>query len=246
MKPTEIDELNHKFKSISIEDLMSYITQTYKNVTLASSLGAEDQVLTHILAKTTLNIDVFVLDTGRLHQETYDLMDKTSVNYNFKYRIFFPIKEDVQDMVSKNGPNHFYNSLENRKECCFIRKVEPLQRALKGYSVWFTGIRRAQSINRALTPLFEWDDSHNLLKVNPLVSWSKDDVWSFIRDHNVPYNKLHDQGFPSIGCSPCTRAVPTGQDDRSGRWWWEEDVKKECGLHINLNNQEDKNDKINN
>ena len=143
-------------------------------------------------------------------------------------------------MVAENGPNHFYDSLENRKECCGVRKVEPLSRALDGKKAWITGIRRAQSIDRLETELFEWDESHNMIKINPLVSWSKDDVWDYVKRHDIPYNALHDKGYPSIGCAPCTRAVPLGEDDRSGRWWWEEAVQKECGLHVRkLTNEED-------
>lgn len=235
MKQVAIDELNKEYKNASAESIIEFAVQKFgSSLTLASSLGAEDQVLTHMISNNTNKPDVFVLDTGRLHQKTYDVIAKTKRQYAFNYRVFFPKHEDVESMVAEHGPNHFYNSLENRKACCFIRKVEPLGRALSGYNAWITGIRRAQSIDRATTPAFEWDEGNNMLKVNPLVAWSKSDVWDYIKRHDVPYNALHDQGFPSIGCAPCTRAVAAGEDDRSGRWWWEESVKKECGLHVNL------------
>ena len=140
-------------------------------------------------------------------------------------------------MMTNHGPNHFYNSVENRKECCGIRKVDPLSKALDGYLGWVTGIRRAQSIDRSETLFFEWDNGHEMVKINPLIKWSKDDVWTYIKRHDIPYNELHDKGYPSIGCAPCTRAVTLGEDDRAGRWWWEDAVKKECGLHINLDDK---------
>ena len=155
----------------------------------------------------------------------------------FPIDFFFPDQAAIESMVNQHGPNHFYKSVENRKECCFIRKVEPLRRALQGYSIWMTGIRRAQSVDRAQTPLFEWDETHNLIKVNPLINWSKDDVWDYVKRYDIPYNELHNQGYPSIGCAPCTRAIMPGEDDRSGRWWWEESVKKECGLHVRLDDR---------
>jgi phosphoadenosine phosphosulfate reductase len=238
MTHEDIQALNQQFSNLPPEQILTYLLDRYTDkVCLASSLGAEDQVLTHMLCQLTDDPSVFVLDTGRLHQETYDVMDNTQRQYAFNYHILFPKNESVQAMVSEHGPNHFYASLQARKDCCFIRKVEPLQRALKGYDVWITGLRRAQSIDRASAQLFEWDSAHNMLKVNPLVAWSKDDVWTFIKQNDVPYNVLHDQGFPSIGCAPCTRAVPKGEDDRSGRWWWEDAVIKECGLHVNLNDR---------
>ena len=233
MNQQDIDLLNDEFSSASAQDVLAYSVEKFgKKLTLASSLGIEDQILTHMLSNEMQVMDVFILDTGRLHQETYDVIERTMVQYAFNYRLLFPQADAVENMVSKNGPNHFYKSLENRKDCCFIRKVEPLSRALRGYEAWMTGIRRGQSIDRALTPFFEWDSSHDLLKINPLVKWSKDDVWNYVKRHDIPYNLLHDQGYPSIGCAPCTRAIQPGEDDRSGRWWWEDAVKKECGLHV--------------
>ncbi|MEC8678202.1 MAG: phosphoadenylyl-sulfate reductase [Candidatus Margulisiibacteriota bacterium] len=235
MKKVNIEKLNQEYSNASAEAVMAFSVERFgTEITLASSLGAEDQVLTHMYSTLTDEMDVFVLDTGRLHQETYDVLDKTRTQYAFNYRVFFPNQEQTEAMVREHGPNHFYESVDYRKECCFIRKVEPLQRALKGYSAWITGIRRAQSIDRTTTPFFEWDSVNNIVKVNPLIKWSKDDVWNYINRHEIPYNILHDKGFPSIGCVPCTRAVPAGEDDRSGRWWWEDTIKKECGLHVNL------------
>ncbi len=241
MTPKSIAELNHQFDKSSPEEVLSYAIEKYGDkLILASSLGVEDQVLTNMLSILSDQVSIFVLDTGRLPQETYDVMARTMRRYAFNYAVYYPDQQTVEKMVAENGPNHFYDSLENRKECCGVRKVEPLSRALDGKKAWITGIRRAQSIDRLETELFEWDESHNMIKINPLVSWSKDDVWDYVKRHDIPYNALHDKGYPSIGCAPCTRAVPLGEDDRSGRWWWEEAVQKECGLHVRkLTNEED-------
>lgn len=228
-----VDELNKQFVKAAPQEILNYLNETYHGeVCLASSLGAEDQVLTDMFCNISDQVDIFVLDTGRLPPETYAVMDKTMNQYAFNYHVYFPKAEDVEKMVQKKGPNLFYKSIENRKECCYVRKVEPLQRALKDFSVWITGIRRAQSIDRAMTEFFEWDDSHQMMKVNPLAYWSKDNVWDYIKRHDVPYNDLHDRGFVSIGCEPCTRAIQPGDDERAGRWWWEDATKKECGLHV--------------
>ena len=243
MNANDISRLNASFSEASAQEVLTHAVETSgQRLTVASSLGLEDQILTHMLSQLTDAMDIFVLDTGRLHQETYDLMATTSLQYAFQYRVFFPNQADVEAMVSTHGPNHFYQSIDHRKSCCGVRKVAPLSRALDGYGGWVTGIRRAQSIDRALTPFFEWDEAHGLLKVNPLIKWSKDDVWNYIKRHDVPYNSLHDQGYPSIGCAPCTRAVTPGEDDRAGRWWWEDAVKKECGLHVNLDDKMESND----
>ena len=198
---------------------------------LASSLGAEDQVLTHMLRELAPDARVFVLDTGRLHQQTYDLMSRMMTRYGFQYEVYAPQAEAVQEMVSAHGPNLFYASVENRKRCCFVRKVEPLNRALQDAGAWMTGLRRGQSDDRADTPVVEWDEAHGALKVNPLATWSEQQVWDYLREHRVPYNELHDHGYPSIGCQPCTRAIDQGEDPRAGRWWWENGAAKECGLH---------------
>ena len=233
MKKVNIEKLNSDYANASAEAVLGFAVDRFgSEITLASSLGLEDQVLTHMYSTFSSKMDIFILDTGRLHQETYDVIEKTMTQYAFNYRILFPNKDDVEAMVSQKGPNHFYESLDNRKECCYVRKVEPLGRALNAYSAWITGIRRAQSIERTSVDFFEWDDANKMVKVNPLIKWSKDDVRDYINRHDIPYNILHDNGYPSIGCAPCTRAIEPGDDDRSGRWWWEEFVKKECGLHI--------------
>lgn len=243
MTPKSIAELNHQFDKSSPEEVLSYAVEKYGDkLILASSLGVEDQVLTNMLSILSDEVSIFVLDTGRLPQETYDVMARTMRRYAFNYAVYYPEQKAVEKMVAENGPNHFYDSLENRKECCGIRKVEPLSRALDGKKAWITGIRRAQSINRMETELFEWDEVHGIIKINPLVSWSKDDVWNYVKRHDIPYNTLHDKGYPSIGCAPCTRAVPLGEDDRSGRWWWEEAVQKECGLHVRNIDEEESNE----
>ncbi|MFW5815070.1 MAG: phosphoadenylyl-sulfate reductase [Spirochaetota bacterium] len=201
-------------------------------VTLASSLGAEDQVLTHMIASARLPVPVFTLDTGRMFAESYDLMERTRQELGVVIRPYFPDAEAVERMVVDEGPNLFYRSVELRKRCCHVRKVEPLRRALAGRRAWITGLRRAQSVTRAELRTVEWDDQNSLYKINPLVDWSEEDVWAYIRAHDVPYNALHDRGFPSIGCAPCTRAVAPGDDPRSGRWWWEQPEHRECGLHV--------------
>lgn len=227
-----VSELNRTLPVDHPEELLRKISEQFSSITLASSLGAEDQVLTHMVQTHQLPITIFVLDTGRLHQETYSVMAKTQDRYGFKYQVFFPQTDAVQNMVSHHGPNLFYESIELRKLCCGIRKVEPLGRALAEKSGWITGQRREQSITRNTLDVVEWDATHELLKFNPLASWSTEQVWAYIREHSIPYNILHDRGFPSIGCSPCTRAVKPGHDIRSGRWWWEDPDKKECGLHV--------------
>jgi phosphoadenosine phosphosulfate reductase len=228
-----VEALNRYCLDRSPEAIIAYVVDQFGGAcTLASSLGAEDQVLTHMYCNGDVNPDIFMIDTGRLHQETYDVAQKSMDRYGFRYRVFFPQHEAVEAMVTQHGPNHFYKTVANRQDCCHVRKVAPLSRALTGYSVWMTGLRRAQSIERATMPYVEWDDRHHLIKVNPLLMWSKSDVWDYVRAQDVPVNALHNQGYPSIGCAPCTRAVLPGENDRSGRWWWEDAAKKECGLHL--------------
>jgi phosphoadenosine phosphosulfate reductase len=177
---------------------------------------------------------LFTLDTGRLNQETYDCMDAIRERYGVQIEVFFPEATGVEKMVRENGLNLFYNSVELRKLCCGIRKVEPLNRALKNLDAWMTGLRREQAVTRVDVRKVELDKDHgDIVKVNPLVDWSYDDVWEYIRKNNLPYNRLHKQGYPSIGCAPCTRAVKPGEDPRAGRWWWENPNTKECGLHVN-------------
>lgn len=216
------------------EDVLEWALETYGDrVALASSFGAEDVVLIDMLARIDRRSRVFTLDTGRLPQETYDVMEKIRDKYGLKIEIYYPDTKAVEDMVTRYGPNLFYKSVELRKLCCEIRKVEPLKRALKEVSAWITGLRREQSVTRTEVKKVEIDRSHNsIVKINPLADWSEEQVWSYIRENGVPYNALHDQNYPSIGCAPCTRAIKPGEDVRAGRWWWEDPEHKECGLHI--------------
>lgn len=199
-------------------------------VAFSTSFGQEDQVISDIIWKNHLPVRVFTLDTGRLFQETYDLMDTTLARYKTPFEVYFPETSAVEQLVREKGFNSFYDSVDNRKECCFIRKVVPLNRALKGVKVWITGLRAEQSENRQTLEQLEWDEQRQLYKYNPLIHWNFGDVLSHLQQHNVPYNKLHDKGFISIGCAPCTRAIEPDEHPRAGRWWWEQS-KKECGLH---------------
>ena len=201
-------------------------------IVFSTSFGLEDQALAHIIFSKDLPIKVFTLDTGRLFPETYSVWNRTREVYGKNIEVFSPRADDVQKMVSQKGPSSFYDSVENRMECCHIRKVEPLQRALKGNQIWITGIRKEQSLNRQNLNSVEWDEKNSIVKFHPLFDWNLDKVREFIKKNSIPYNSLHDKGFPSIGCQPCTRAVKEGDDPRSGRWWWEDTTKKECGLHV--------------
>jgi phosphoadenosine phosphosulfate reductase len=198
----------------------------------ASSLAAEDMVLTDLILRAKLPITIFSLETGRLHQETLDMLDRITATYGVEVKLFKPEPAAVDAYVQQNGLNAFYDSVDMRKECCRIRKVEPLKRALAGNKAWITGQRRAQSTTRAELAIQENDEAHGLVKFNPLADWSEEDVWNYIRSNKVPYNPLHDKGYPSIGCEPCTRAIQPGEDVRAGRWWWENPESKECGLHV--------------
>ena len=201
-------------------------------IVFSTSFGWEDQVIAHIIFSNNLPIKVFTLETGRLFPETYYVWNRTMEIYGKPIHAYYPRHELVEQMVSSKGPNSFYESVENRKECCGIRKVEPLNRALAGNKCWITGIRAEQSANRQFMENVEWDEQHQLVKFHPIYSWTLDEVKDYIKKNNIPYNTLHDRGFPSIGCAPCTRAVQPGEDFRAGRWWWEDTSKKECGLHV--------------
>jgi len=201
-------------------------------VAFSTSLGYEDQVIADMILANNLDIRVFTLDTGRMFPETYLTLQKTNNRYDTKIEVLFPNNESVEKLLSEKGPLSFYESIGNRKECCFIRKVVPLNRALKGVKIWVTGIRAEQSPNRTDMQAIEWDGGHDLFKYNPLLPWTFEQVKSYVKSNNIPYNPLHDKGFVSIGCAPCTRAVREGEDFRAGRWWWEDESKKECGLHI--------------
>ncbi len=227
-----IDSLAKRFEKMKAEDLLSSISKEFgSRICFSSSLGSEDQVLTHMIATQKLPVDIFTLDTGRMFYESYELIEKTNQRYKINIRVVFPDAQQVEDMVNKHGINLFYHSIENRKMCCGVRKITPLQKALKGMDVWITGIRREQSPTRTEVKVIEWDSNNLILKINPLLNWSHDQVWDYIRENNIPYNSLHDKGYPSIGCQPCTREVFPGEDIRSGRWWWENPETKECGLH---------------
>ena len=219
-------------RALALELLKNAVNEFGKEITFANSMGAEDMVLTDIILREQLPIEIFSLDTGRLPVETYDLMAEVEHTYNTKLKVFFPRSDTVESYVRTNGINAFYESIDLRKACCHMRKVEPLQRALKGKKAWVTGMRAQQSTTRTGLPLREFDESHGLEKFNPLSDWTEQEIWAYIRMHEVPYNKLHDQFYPSIGCAPCTRAVAVGEDVRAGRWWWENADTKECGLHV--------------
>lgn len=228
--------LNKTFANASIEDVLKYFLSTYgEKIALASSFGAEDQVLTDLILKEDAKAKIFTLDTGRLYEQTYKVMDLTNRKYNIKIDVLFPHAKDVETLYQTQGINGFKESIENRKECCHIRKILPLKRALSTLDVWITGLRRSQSQTRESMKLVEFDEGNNLIKINPLIEWSEEEVWDYLKQHKVPYNELHEQGYPSIGCAPCTRAVASGEDVRSGRWWWESPEHKECGLHLKNN-----------
>jgi phosphoadenosine phosphosulfate reductase len=226
------------FEQLEPAEMLEYVLKAHPGkVAFSSSLGAEDQVITHFLAQIANTESgltsplVFTLDTGRLFAETYELIEKTNARYKINIQVYFPNATSVEKMVQAHGINLFYHSVENRKTCCHIRKIEPLKRALSPMDIWITGLRREQSPTRTRVSYAEWDDANKVIKINPLLDWTDKQVWDFIRDNAIPYNTLHDKGFPSIGCQPCTKAVLPGDDIRSGRWWWENPDTKECGLH---------------
>lgn len=230
-----LEKLQAELEGKSAQEVLTWALEQYHpNIALASSFGAEDMVLIDMLVKINPKARIFTLDTGRLNQETYDVMDRCREQYGLdSLKICFPDTERVEAMVRERGINLFYESVENRKLCCHVRKVEPLERALQGLSAWITGLRREQAVTRVGLPKIELDEAHgNIVKLNPLADWTTDQVWAYIHENHVPYNRLHDQGYPSIGCEPCTRAVESGEDIRAGRWWWELPEYKECGLHV--------------
>jgi phosphoadenosine phosphosulfate reductase len=228
----QIKKLNEEFQGKQPEELLKYFLEKYGDkIALASSLGLEDQVLTDMILKINHSARIFTIDTGRLFPETYSLISRTNERYGVKMQIFFPENKAVEEYVYANGINAFYGSVEKRKECCKVRKIEPLLRALSSLEVWICGLRQEQSVTRTAVQAVEWDEANHLIKVNPLAGWTEKEVWNYIKVNNVPYNRLHNKGFPSIGCQPCTRAIAEGEDVRAGRWWWENPEHKECGLH---------------
>ena len=222
---------NALLQKTEIEGLAFLAEQFPNEIVFSTSFGLEDQAVTHLILANQIPISIFTLDTGRLFNETYSVWESTDERYNTHILPYYPKTTDIEEYVHKNGPLSFYRSVELRKECCHIRKVEPLGRALKNKKVWVTGLRADQSTARKDLPILEWDDTYQLFKYNPILHWTFEDTKAFIKAHNIPYNVLHDKGFVSIGCAPCTRAIKEGEDFRAGRWWWESNSKKECGLH---------------
>lgn len=228
-----IQEWNDILDKVSAEEVMAFFGREFGNaVCLSSSMGVEDQVLTDMLVRMNHPGKIITLDTGRLFPETLDLIDRTNKHYGINIEVFFPDYHDVQEMVAEKGINLFYESIGNRKLCCHMRKVEPLKRSMEGMKAWITGIRKDQTLDRFNTRLVEWDEGFQVVKVNPLYRWTEKRVWEYVQEHDVPYSELYDNGYRSIGCQPCTRAVRKDEDPRAGRWWWEDQGHKECGLHI--------------
>ena len=226
-------QLTYQIDRLNAVEALAVIGEAYPGkVTFSSSFSYEDQVITHDILHNNLPISIFTLDTGRLFPETYSVWNSTNQRYNTSVKAFYPRHNLLQDFIEANGPNSFYESVDNRKQCCFIRKVEPLQRALEGKKVWVTGLRAEHSAARHDLQQVEWDEANKVIKYHPLLHWTTEEVIAYIRKFNIPYNSLHDKGFISIGCAPCTRAVKPGEDFRAGRWWWEDADKKECGLHV--------------
>jgi phosphoadenosine phosphosulfate reductase len=231
-----MNEFNYlKIKAIitelSPEEGLKWVGEHYgQSASLSTSFGKEDQILTYWISKYQFPVRLFSLDTGRLFQETYDLLDLTRKKYNLPIEVYFPDAQQVEELVKAKGANSFYDSVDNRKECCFIRKVVPLKRALANSQVWITGLRGSQSQNRQQMEIVEWDAVHNVIKYNPLLNWNSEQVDQYIAENKIPVSSLHRKGYASIGCAPCTRAIAEGEDERAGRWWWESS-SKECGLH---------------
>lgn len=228
-----IQDWNKSFENESPEVLLHFFLNHFKSkIALSSSMGPEDQVLTEMTTSIFPNTKIFTLDTGRLFPETYDLIDRTSKKYNTPIKVYFPEAAEVEKMVSSHGINLFFDSIENRKHCCSVRKLKPLARAINGLDAWITGLRREQSVTRNYLQMIEWDEANGLVKINPLINWTEQDVWDYIKLKNIPTSPLHNKGFASIGCQPCTRAIEAEEDVRAGRWWWENPETKECGLHL--------------
>jgi phosphoadenosine phosphosulfate reductase len=227
----QVKHIIEQLNGLSLSESLAFLSENFKQIAFSTSLGLEDQVITHHIFSQNLPIRVFTLDTGRMFNESYKVLDSTRERYKKKIEVYFPKLDATEKLMQTKGAFSFYESVENRKECCFIRKVEPLKRALQNTEVWITGLRAEQSENRQSIEIAEWDEGNQLIKIHPLMHWTLDEVKSEIKKHNIPYNILHDKGFVSIGCAPCTRAIREGEDFRAGRWWWEDKSKKECGLH---------------
>ena len=228
-----IPQLLHQLNGLNITEFIRLLSTQYPDqVTFSSSFSFEDQVITNEIRSNQIPVKIFTLDTGRIFAETYSVWSSTNEKYNVKIKAYYPNQDTLGNLVAERGPNSFYESIQNRKDCCFIRKVEPLKRALAGNAIWITGLRAEHSPDRHDLPIIEWDESNQIIKYHPILNWSTADVKQYIAQHHVPYNPLHDKGFVSIGCAPCTRAIKPGEDFRAGRWWWEDADKKECGLHV--------------
>ncbi len=227
------NRLPDKIGGLSIVDSLKKLAAEFPGkVVFSTSFSWEDQAITHMILTNNIPIEIFTLDTGRLFDETYYVWSRTNEKYNTRIKAYYPQAEELQEYIGENGPNAFYESVQLRKSCCFIRKVEPLRRALAGNELWITGLRAEQSPEREGLPQIEWDESNQIIKFHPILDWTVDDVTSFIYSNHIPYNTLHNKGFVSIGCAPCTRAIKAGEDFRAGRWWWENKDSKECGLHV--------------
>ena len=238
-----VPDLKGLTTGFSIVETLQLLAAKYPGqVVFSTSFGFEDQLITHFIQSNDLPIRIFTLDTGRMFPETYSVWSATKERYNTTIEAYYPNASALQELVTEKGPNSFYESVENRKACCYIRKVEPLKRALAGMKIWITGLRAEQSANREGMDWFEWDSGNQLIKYQPLLHYTTEGTWAKIREYNVPYNPLHDRGFISIGCAPCTRAIRPDEDFRAGRWWWEDASKKECGLHVHTEAVADKED----
>jgi phosphoadenosine phosphosulfate reductase len=234
----ELENISQQIAGLEPLEALALLADRFPGeIVFSTSFGWEDQAITHMIFTNNLPIKIFTLETGRLFPETYYVWNRTMEMYGKPIYAYYPNNELLEQMVNAKGPSSFYESVENRKECCGIRKVEPLKRALAGNKLWVTGIRAEQSADRQFMSNPEWDEQNNLIKFHPIYDWTLDQVKEYIRINNIPYNTLHDRGFPSIGCAPCTRAVQPGEDFRAGRWWWEDQSKKECGLHEVNNNE---------
>jgi phosphoadenosine phosphosulfate reductase len=233
MADLDVEVAGHELQALSAEEVVKWAAATFgSRVAVACSFGAEDVVLVDMLSRATSQPRVFAIDTGRLHEETYEVMERIRERYGLEIEVYFPQRDAVEQLERSAGFYSFRKSLEARHACCKIRKVEPLNRALSGLDGWMTGLRREQSVTRTSVQVIERDDGHGgIIKINPLADWTSEQVWDYIRRHDVPYNRLHDQAYPSIGCAPCTRAIQPGEHPRAGRWWWENPEHKECGLH---------------
>jgi len=229
----DVNTFRDALRDAAPRDIMARAFDHYgPNLCLASSLGKEDQVLTHLIARNDLPIEIVTLDTGRLFSETHALLEETRRHYGISIRVAMPDPEDLEDIVSERGSAFFRESVADRKHCCFLRKVRPLRRMLRGRGAWLTGLRRDQSQNRGAVTVAEWDEANELVKINPLWNWDDARLERYVTEHQIPVNALHAKGFPSIGCAPCTRAVAPGEHPRAGRWWWESDQQRECGIHL--------------